>query len=1253
MTTTNVSNLGNMITKGVSASTLSSGIDTSKPVTQQGSLTLTSYDDTGTTSQSMTYTPDRLEFSTATTIGPVGPAVNGTDVMSKDAVDTAIATATGPSLPSANEPRGAIIRSSNTVLPTVGAWERGGATDVLLGEGTASLANGSVSGSVIIMPDNTVPRDATTTATNVVTIGKEAGKLAQDTGSVAIGYQAGMWNQDIDCVAIGQGAGAGNVTVGNNQTDGSVAIGRDAGNIKQSAGSIAIGKNAGSTTQDNGDIAIGLNAGLTSQTGALAPNANIAIGRNAAPQQTGGSVAIGDGAAGTGTAQGFGAVAVGLLSGINQGNGAVSVGGRTAAATAQGDSSISIGTDSGANQAQSCIAIGFGSGSTQTGDFGIAIGSNAGINQSSNAIISIGRDTGTTAQSEDDIAIGSSAGNDQSLTKNIAIGSSAGMIQTGSSIAIGSSAGVSQTANSVAIGTSAGATQIADSIAVGNNAGNNQGINAIAVGKSAGTTQGIDAIALGTNSGTDQSVGSCIAIGSSAGNVVQSRYDVAIGRLAGSNQVNERNIAIGNSCGSNQTGAGIAIGASCGLNQTGTDAIAIGSQAGATQQTQADIAIGRLAGINQINTNNIAIGNNVGGTQNGFCISMGFQASTQTQTSGSVSIGTNAGNNQTIAIAIGRDAGRTIQASNGIAIGVGSGDTQGVGAVAVGSSGITTQTQGVGSVSLGYIAGTIQADDAIAIGRNCATFGTQGAGAISIGKNCNTNGTAQGARSIAIGENAAQFGQNNECIALGYNASGSTQPANSFYIGATCIRTGITPGTANSLFYDSSNGEIYYDTVAGGSTGNWIFTGNDAGIATDLDLIQLATNLVTITGNLDAAAGLDVTGAVLTTAVGITNTAGEVLISDGNLQLNDDVILSLGTGDDLQIIHNETDTIVTSTTGNLLFDNINVTGSTQFDLGTDTSATTFEVRNDGGAIQFSVNGAGTGTIGKLEIDSLAASNLSLKTIGTISDFEIQNTTTNGNIRLKAPTGTSTLIYMQANEFVVTNDGSTLLYQVTANTVHNWRSSISGAGTTAYKFETDLAGSAVQALTIRGDGTVRIDNSDTYINRVYIANHVEAPSYGFPSDTDTGLFQHAGADTLSLRTNTQDRLTISSTGVVTIPNIPPGSDVQTDGTSNLIGVSDERLKNIHGPVQYGLQEIQKLEPILFNYKNDPEDTPSNIGFSAQNVAEVAGITEACPVNSDGYYGFNSRGILASLVNAVKELSSKVDELTARIQTLENP
>ena len=185
------------------------------------------------------------------------------------------------------------------------------------------------------------------------------------------------------------------------------------------------------------------------------------------------------------------------------------------------------------------------------------------------------------------------------------------------------------------------------------------------------------------------------------------------------------------------------------------------------------------------------------------------------------------------------------------------------------------------------------------------------------------------------------------------NATGATV----FKLGTDTAATAfqITNNSGDNLFEVQGDGTV---TIPDALTGDWIFTGPDAGITGNPTILTLATNLVTIAGNLDVTQGLDVIGAALTTAAGITNTAGEVLISDGNLQLNDTITLSLGTGDELSIVHDGTNSVVTSSAGNLLVNNTSTTGATTVQLGSDTSATKFDILNISDGTLLSVNGAG-------------------------------------------------------------------------------------------------------------------------------------------------------------------------------------------------------------------------------------------------------------------------------------------------------
>jgi hypothetical protein len=124
---------------------------------------------------------------------------------------------------------------------------------------------------------------------------------------------------------------------------------------------------------------------------------------------------------------------------------------------------------------------------------------------------------------------------------------------------------------------------------------------------------------------------------------------------------------------------------------------------------------------------------------------------------------------------------------------------------------------------------------------------------------------------------------------------------------------------------------------------------------------------------------------------------------------------------------------------------------------------------------------------------------------------------------------------------------------------------------------------------------------------------------------------------------------------------------TSGTVVGTQTSDERLKDISGPVAYGLNEVLSLEPIAFTMKDDPNI--AKIGFSAQQVQPIVpeavydtkecidGYTEneetkeQIPNSDRTKLAMEYTQLIPVLVNAVKELKAELDEAKARIATLE--
>ena len=125
---------------------------------------------------------------------------------------------------------------------------------------------------------------------------------------------------------------------------------------------------------------------------------------------------------------------------------------------------------------------------------------------------------------------------------------------------------------------------------------------------------------------------------------------------------------------------------------------------------------------------------------------------------------------------------------------------------------------------------------------------------------------------------------------------------------------------------------------------------------------------------------------------------------------------------------------------------------------------------------------------------------------------------------------------------------------------------------------------------------------------------------------------------------------SSVTLVTIPAYGAGT-ATFDASGNISSVSDQRLKEDAGTFDVGLDEILKLEPRYFFYKDKTKhDDTKQIGFYAQEVAKI--VPEAAPYSNDkDVWGIYDNALIAVLVKAVQEQQVMIDDLTARVNTLE--
>lgn len=162
--------------------------------------------------------------------------------------------------------------------------------------------------------------------------------------------------------------------------------------------------------------------------------------------------------------------------------------------------------------------------------------------------------------------------------------------------------------------------------------------------------------------------------------------------------------------------------------------------------------------------------------------------------------------------------------------------------------------------------------------------------------------------------------------------------------------------------------------------------------------------------------------------------------------------------------------------------------------------------------------------------------------------------------------------------------------------------------------------------------------------------------------------------MRFQTNNTSRLTIDLDGDIGIGTTSPtarltvagdvrfasttGGTLETDALGNVTVSSDERLKDVLGAYEAGLDEVLGLEPILYRWNEESgyDQATTYAGFSAQNVEDF--LPEAVGENGNGYKTLSTRPILASVVTAIQELwqtvtgnQRRITELEARIETLE--
>jgi len=211
-----------------------------------------------------------------------------------------------------------------------------------------------------------------------------------------------------------------------------------------------------------------------------------------------------------------------------------------------------------------------------------------------------------------------------------------------------------------------------------------------------------------------------------------------------------------------------------------------------------------------------------------------------------------------------------------------------------------------------------------------------------------------------------------------------------------------------------------------------------------------------------------------------------------------------------------------------------------------------------------------------------------------------------------------------------------------------------SGVSAYNM---TSGSSGYVWNLRNDMSLRWNSSglggynDTGLSRIGVGK-LAVGAGGASSDMTVGDFSGTLiAGNIGIGTTTPSAQ-LTTTGAVRFGALTgAGASLIVDANGNVTVSSDERLKNIQNTFNRGLADIEKINPIVFKWKPetgyDTENTYA--GFSAQNI-QLA-IPEAIATDTKGFLTLADRPILATLVNAVKEIAQKIFDMSHIFKTKE--
>jgi hypothetical protein len=149
-------------------------------------------------------------------------------------------------------------------------------------------------------------------------------------------------------------------------------------------------------------------------------------------------------------------------------------------------------------------------------------------------------------------------------------------------------------------------------------------------------------------------------------------------------------------------------------------------------------------------------------------------------------------------------------------------------------------------------------------------------------------------------------------------------------------------------------------------------------------------------------------------------------------------------------------------------------------------------------------------------------------------------------------------------------------------------------------------------------------------------------------SDPSVYFHAWADGI---TSNFSRFRFRVKGSTVDVGNGSVASIEKDGVhSNIINVSDVRLKKSITPLENSAAKLLSLRGVSFKWKDESEDDSSHLGLIAQEVEKF--FPEVVSTDSEGIKGISATGLLAPLIEAFKQQHRELEEMRAEIRQLKN-